>query len=41
VCGVGVEILGGSRGSLDRYENLLADLRESSGAPVAADGLLR
>jgi hypothetical protein len=26
VCGVGVEILGGSRGSLDRYENLLADL---------------
>jgi hypothetical protein len=37
VCGVGVELLGGSRGSLDRYEDLLTDLRERTAASVAAD----
>ena len=37
VCGVGVEILGGSRRSLDRYARLLRDLEREDRTPVAPD----
>ena len=37
VCGVGFEVLGGSRHSLDRYENLLADLDSEPSPPVAGN----
>jgi hypothetical protein len=39
VCGVGIELLGGSRRALDRYERLLADLA-TDGRSVAGDPTL-
>ncbi len=41
VCGVGVEILGGSRRSLDRYARLLDELEQSQRSSVAGDTRLR
>ncbi len=40
VCGVGVELLGGSRGSLDQFEQLLTELDEATEAAVAGDRTL-
>jgi hypothetical protein len=41
VCGVGVELLGGSRRSLDRYDHLLDELHARSQEPVAGGKGLR
>lgn len=38
LCGIGVELLGGSRRSLDRYERLLAALHRRDRDSVATDG---
>jgi hypothetical protein len=41
VCGVGVELIGGSRRSLDRYDHLLDELHAKGEQPVAGGGGLR
>jgi hypothetical protein len=40
VCGVGLEVLGGSRRSLDLYENLLSELDTELRSPVAGGNAL-
>ena len=40
VCGVGVELLGGPRGSLDQFELLLTELDEADPDAVAGDRAL-